>query len=196
MRRRSPAPTASTASRGRWSPQGTDGRVWERTYPYAWLGVLADVAPVDRRADLRLAPRRLRAALDALAVGLAAVPAGRPRREDRGLVRRPDLGRPGHPLRPRRLGAGDRPDHREVGAADALVRQRADAPRPAVPRRGRRAHRAADRRQGPQPRRRRRDAAGHGAGPAAQGASRPTWSTATPTARWPGSGGARTSPGS
>jgi p-hydroxybenzoate 3-monooxygenase len=24
---------------------GTDGRTWERTYPYAWLGILADVAP-------------------------------------------------------------------------------------------------------------------------------------------------------
>ena len=25
--------------------QGTGGQVWERTYPYAWLGILADVAP-------------------------------------------------------------------------------------------------------------------------------------------------------
>ncbi|MCZ2815862.1 4-hydroxybenzoate 3-monooxygenase [Modestobacter sp. VKM Ac-2984] len=24
---------------------GTSGRLWERTYPYAWLGILADVAP-------------------------------------------------------------------------------------------------------------------------------------------------------
>ncbi|MGY2085877.1 4-hydroxybenzoate 3-monooxygenase [Blastococcus sp. SYSU DS0539] len=24
---------------------GTDGRLWERTYPYAWLGILADAAP-------------------------------------------------------------------------------------------------------------------------------------------------------
>ena len=24
---------------------GTDGHVWERTYPFAWLGILADVAP-------------------------------------------------------------------------------------------------------------------------------------------------------
>ncbi len=24
---------------------GTDGRVWERVYPFAWLGILADVAP-------------------------------------------------------------------------------------------------------------------------------------------------------
>ena len=25
--------------------EGTDARVWERTYPYSWLGILADVAP-------------------------------------------------------------------------------------------------------------------------------------------------------
>jgi p-hydroxybenzoate 3-monooxygenase len=25
--------------------EGTDSRIWERTYPYAWLGVLADAAP-------------------------------------------------------------------------------------------------------------------------------------------------------
>jgi p-hydroxybenzoate 3-monooxygenase len=25
--------------------QGTSGQVWERTYPYAWLGILADAAP-------------------------------------------------------------------------------------------------------------------------------------------------------
>jgi p-hydroxybenzoate 3-monooxygenase len=25
--------------------QGTSGRTWERTYPYAWLGILADAAP-------------------------------------------------------------------------------------------------------------------------------------------------------
>jgi p-hydroxybenzoate 3-monooxygenase len=25
--------------------QGTGGKIWERTYPYAWLGILADAAP-------------------------------------------------------------------------------------------------------------------------------------------------------
>ena len=55
--RRLPRPVAArSCSRAR--PAAT----WERTYPYAWLGILADVAPVDRRADLRLAPRGLRAA--------------------------------------------------------------------------------------------------------------------------------------
>ena len=34
--------------------------MWERTYPYAWLGVLADVAP--STDELIYAPRLLRAA--------------------------------------------------------------------------------------------------------------------------------------
>ena len=45
------------------------------------------------------------------------------------------------------------PGHREGRHADAQLRRRADAPRPPVPRRRRRPHRAADRRQGAQPRR-------------------------------------------
>ena len=195
VRRRSPAPTASTARPARSCTQGGGGRVWERTYPYAWLGILADVAPSTDELIYAWHPEGF--ALHSMRspkvsrLYLQVDPA----REDRGLVRRPDLGQPRDAVRPRRLGAADRAGHREVDPADALVRQRADAPRPAVPRRGRRAHRAADRREGPQPRRRRRHAAGHGAGPAAEGGAGPTWSTATPTARWPGSGGARTSPG-
>ena len=47
---------------------------------------------VDRRADLRVAPRRLRAALDALGQRLAALPPGRAGRGRRELVRRPGLG--------------------------------------------------------------------------------------------------------
>ena len=192
----SPAPTASTASPGRSSQQGTGGRTWERTYPYAWLGILADVAPSTDELIYAWHP-------DGFALHSMRSPTVSrlylqvdPGREDRGLVRRPDLGRPRDPVRPRRLGAGDRPDHREVDPADALVRQRADAPRPAVPRRRRRAHRAADRCQGPEPGGRRRDAAGHRRSSACSMRSSPTWSTATPTVRWPGSGGARTSPGS
>ena len=41
---RSPAATASTAPSRPTIPDGVR-RTWERTYPYAWLGVLADVAP-------------------------------------------------------------------------------------------------------------------------------------------------------
>ena len=46
----------------------------------------------------------------------------------------------------------DRAVDREIDRAAAQLRRRADAPRPAVPRRRRRPHRAADRRQGAQPR--------------------------------------------
>ena len=41
-------------------------RTWEKVYPYSWLGDPRRRRALDRRADLRLAPRRLRAALDAL----------------------------------------------------------------------------------------------------------------------------------
>ena len=57
--------------------------------------------PVDRRADLRLAPGGLRAALDAVVVGVAVLPPGAQRHLARRLVRRPDLGRSGHAVRPR-----------------------------------------------------------------------------------------------
>ena len=52
--------------------------------------------PVDRRADLRLAPGGLRAALDAVVDGVAVLPPGAQRHLARRLVRRPDLGRAGH----------------------------------------------------------------------------------------------------
>ena len=51
---------------------------------------------------------------------------------------------------------GPRADHRQVGDADAQHGHRADAPRAAVPRRRRRAHRPAHRGEGAQPRGRRR----------------------------------------
>ena len=68
----------------------------------------------------------------------------------------------------------DRAVDREERGAAALVRGRAHAPRPPVPRRRRRPHRAADRRQGPQPRRHRRALPG-------RGARRPTTGPAAPT---------------
>ena len=40
---------------------------WERIYPYSWLGILADVAPSTDELIYAWHPRRLRAALDALA---------------------------------------------------------------------------------------------------------------------------------
>ena len=83
----------------------------------------------------------------------------------RRLVGRPDLGRAARPH-------GDRdgwspiegPDPAEGHHADAQLRRRADAARPAVPGRRRRAHRPADRRQGDEPGDRRHHRAGRGAG--------------------------------
>ena len=126
--------------------------------------------------------------------GVPAVPAGRPHGQDRGLVRRPDLGRAATrfaldgwelktgpiteksilPMRsfvtaPMRRGrlflAGDAAHIVPPTGAKGLNLAVADVTLLATPW------------SGCSPR------------------SRPTWSTATPTARWPGSGGAPTSPG-
>jgi p-hydroxybenzoate 3-monooxygenase len=42
-------------------------KTFERVYPFGWLGILADVPPCDRRADLFQPRARLRPGLDALA---------------------------------------------------------------------------------------------------------------------------------
>ena len=51
---------------GRAACPAACGRPGSATYPYAWLGHPRRRRAVHRRADLRLAPRRVRAALDAL----------------------------------------------------------------------------------------------------------------------------------
>ena len=170
---------------------------WERTYPYSWLGILADVAPSTDELIYAWHPDGLRAALDAVVVGVAVLPPGAQRHLARRLVRRPDLGGAGHPARHGLDGwtLDDRPDHRPLGAADALVRADADAPRPAVPRRRRRAHRPAHRRQGAQPRGRRRRPPRPRARRAGSARTTPRSPTRTPTPRSAGSGAARTSPG-
>ena len=77
---------AATGSRGVPGGASADGvlSAYERTYPFAWLGILAQAA-VDRGADLPL-DTRLRAGQHAVADDLAAVPAGRPGRRPRRLV--------------------------------------------------------------------------------------------------------------
>src|SRR5690606_30782189 len=117
-----------------------------------------------RRAHLRPQRARLRPAQHALAHAQPLLPASPARRRPRRLARRADLGRAEGP-------PGDRarlhPDHRrhrgEGRHPDALLRDRAHAVRPALPGRRRRPHRAAHRRQGPQPGRRRRAGADRGA---------------------------------
>ena len=123
---------------------------------------------VDRRAHLLQARRRLRAVLHALTRGLPAVPAGGARRAAR---RWPD-DRIWAELQKRFALDGwsvsEGPITDKSVTADAQLRRRADAARPAVPRRRRGAHRAADRRQGPQPRAVRRGGAGERAPRAAE----------------------------
>ena len=75
----SPAATASTASAAPRCPRARCD-VYEREYPFAWLGILARAAPSSRGADLRAPRARLRAAQHALARGHAALPPGRARR--------------------------------------------------------------------------------------------------------------------
>ena len=134
-------------------------RVYERVYPFGWLGILAEVAALDRRAHLRL-PRATASRSTACARRRSAASTSRCRpdedvddwSDDRiwselhtRLASR------------RRLDAAGGPDRREGDRRAAQLRRRADAARPALPRRRRRSHRAADRREGAQPRRRGRD---------------------------------------
>ena len=104
-------------------------------------------AAVVRRADLRALRPGVRAGVDAVADGAAAVLPVRPGDRRRRLVRRPDL----VGVRPRRLGpagaTSSRADLQEGRAAVPVVRLRADAVRPAVP--GRATPRTRCRRPGP-----------------------------------------------
>ena len=113
--------------------------------------------------DLRQQRARLRPAQHAQPRGEPVLPAGGAGRGHRRLARRPDLGRT-------RGAAGDRaglePGHRpgpgEGHHGHAQLRGRADAVRAAAAGRRRGPHRAADRSQGPEPRRVRRHRADRG----------------------------------
>ena len=87
------------------------------------------------------------------------------------------------------------PGPREGRHRHAQLRGRADAARAAVPCRRRRAHRAADRRQGAEPRRRRRPRPRRGAGATGTGPASRRCSTATPRPACGGSGAPSTSRG-
>ena len=127
-----------------------------RDYPFGWLGILSETPPVPvlvvRPARARFRP--LLARDPDVEPLLRAGPADRRRRR---LARRPVLVRVARPP-PRRPGGldHDRTLGGEVAGAAAQLRLRADAARQPVPRRRRRAHRAPDGRQGPEPRRVRR----------------------------------------
>ena len=171
-------------------------RIYERVYPFGWLGMLSDTPPVNHELIYTNHERGFAlCTMRSMTRSRYYLQVSGRRRRGR-LVRRPVLDRAeaAHPAGCRRR-AADRPVDREERGAVALVRGRADAPRPPVPCRRRRAHRAAHRRQGPQPRRRRRALPGRGAGRLLQDpAARSCW-TATPTAASRACGRRSASPG-
>ena len=125
-------------------------------YPFGWLGILAEAPPTHRRADLRLARARLRAALDALADDQpASTSRSRPTRTSsdgrtsgsgRSCRRRPRIG----------WSVNDGPIlEKGITPMRSFVAEPMQHGR-LVPGRRRRPHRPAHRRQGPQPRGQRR----------------------------------------
>ena len=171
-------------------------RQYFREYPFAWFGILCE-APAERAgADLQPLRPRLRADQPAhrrpcSGCTSSATPTSRRRRPGRttgsGTELQARLDANGYTLQ---RGA----DHRQDRAAVPQLRPASRCARPPAARRRRRAHRAAHRRQGPQPRARRRPGAGRGA--RARGRARTTrrCSTTTPSGRWAGSGRRSTSP--
>ena len=78
------------------SPRGRAGArrpTWERTYPYSWLGILADVAPSTDELIYAWHPDGFALHSMRSPTVSPALPPGAPTSTDRGLVRRPDLGR-------------------------------------------------------------------------------------------------------
>ena len=65
--------------------------VYERVYPFGWLGILAEARAVLRRTRLHVPRARVRAVQHALADDHATLFSGASRRADRELVRRCDL---------------------------------------------------------------------------------------------------------
>ena len=171
---------------------------WERTYPYSWLGILADVAPSTDELIYAWHPDGFALHSMRSPQRQPALPAGAQRHRRRRLVRRADLGRAGDPARPRpgRL-AARRPARSPTGACcrcAATCRRRcatAGCSSPATPRTSCRppAPRGST---SPSPtsrcwRRRWR--------PGSARSTTPGWPTPTARRRCAGSGGARTSRG-
>ena len=127
-------------------------KTYEKVYPFGWLGMLADVPPVSH--ELIYANTERGFALCSMRSPTRSryyvqVPL---QRQGRRLVGRGVLERAAQPPGPAGARAArHRPVDRKKHRAAAQLRGRADALRPAVPGRRRRPHRAAHRRQGPEP---------------------------------------------
>ncbi len=126
--------------------------IYERVYPFGWLGILAEAAPSSDELVYTLHERGF--ALFSMRSPTITrlylqVPPDEPIEP---LVRRGDLAGDAHAHDDaRRLEAEYRPHHSEGRDADAQLRRRTDALRPSVPRRRRRAHRPADGCEGIEP---------------------------------------------
>ena len=129
--------------------------VFERDYPFGWLGILSESPPPDHELIYSYTDRGF-ALYTMRSPTLARLYLQCGHDEDiDGLAGRPHLERTA-PAAGRRAQARRRPDRAKGHHADAQLRGRADAARPTVPRRRQRAYRAADRRQRHEPGLRRR----------------------------------------
>ena len=133
---------------------------YERVYPFGWLGILAEVAPSTEELiyayhERGFALHSLRSpAISRLYIQVAADEDVEAWSDDRIWSELHAAARTR-----RRLDAAGGAGDREGNRAAAELRRRADAARAPLPRGRRGAHRAADRREGAQPRRRGRDRA-------------------------------------
>ena len=191
----SPAATAATACAAQAIPEGTVRKDYFRVYPGGWFGILAKAPP---SSDELIYAHHER--------GFALVSTRSPSVQrlyfqcdptDRSTTGRTTGSGPScmRGVVGRRLPAQGRRDLPEGHHPAAQLRLRADAARPAVPRRRRRALGAADRRQGPESRRRRRACAGPGARRLLRARTAPICSTTIPRPRCGASGGRSGSPG-
>ena len=136
-------------------------RLYERVYPFAWLGILAQAAPSCPELVYSLHERGF-ALFSMRSRGVTRLYLQCAPDED--LAQWPDDRIWGELTTRLSTDDGWQPnagvDHAEGRHADAQLRRRSDAARPPVPRGRRGAHRAADRRERAEPGRRRRVAAG------------------------------------
>ena len=125
--------------------------IYERVYPFGWLGSWLKRRPRPTSSSTRTMSAASR--FSACARRKSRGSTFRCRRTSRSeLVRRGDLGRDARTNdHTRWLAAKRRPHHAEERDADAQLRGHTNAPWPPLPGRRRRAHRPADRREGLEP---------------------------------------------
>ena len=169
-------------------------REFSREYPFGWLGILAAVAPsIDELVYAH--HERGFALLSLRSPELAGSTSSAARTRTSTSGRTSGSGRSSSAGSGSRAGRSPRGRCSRRASPDAELRRRADAVRTPVPRRRRRAHRPADRREGPEPRDPRRAPARRGASSTGTGRGDELRSTPTRTRACAASGAPSTSPG-